>query len=67
MNWNQVEGYWTQFRGRIREQWGKFSNREIEVVLGRRDQLVGRLQRRYGAAEAHGESTILDFETTSDA
>jgi uncharacterized protein YjbJ (UPF0337 family) len=48
MNWDRVEGNWKQVMGKAREEWGKLSNDDIEVVGGRRDQLVGRIQERYG-------------------
>jgi uncharacterized protein YjbJ (UPF0337 family) len=48
MNWDRVEGNWKQVMGKAREKWGKLSNDDIEVVGGRRDQLVGRIQERYG-------------------
>lgn len=67
MNWNQVEGYWTQFRGRVREYWGVVTHQPLEVMNGRRAQLVGILQRNYGAAEAHREAGIKLFETQSEA
>jgi uncharacterized protein YjbJ (UPF0337 family) len=58
MNWNQVEGLWTQLRGKMREQWGRLAHRDIDVIVGKRDQLVGLLQRRYGAAEKQGDVTL---------
>jgi uncharacterized protein YjbJ (UPF0337 family) len=50
MNWDRVEGNWKQVMGKAREKWGKLSNDDIEVIGGRRDQLVGRIQERYGIA-----------------
>ena len=67
MNWNQVEGYWTQFRGRVREYWGLATHRQLDVINGRRAQLVGMLQRNDGAAEAHRDAAVKLFETQSEA
>jgi uncharacterized protein YjbJ (UPF0337 family) len=36
--------------GRAREKWGKLTDSDWEAVAGRRDQLVGRIQERYGIA-----------------
>lgn len=66
MNWNQIEGYWTQFRGRVREQWGQLTHRHLDVINGQRAQSVGLLQRRYGAAEAHREPGVQVFERQSE-
>jgi len=48
MNWDRIEGNWKQMAGMAREKWGKLTNDDIEVIGGRRDQLVGRIQERYG-------------------
>lgn len=66
MNWNQIEGYWTQFRGRVREQWGQMTHRPLDVINGQREQVVGLLQRRYGVAEAHRDAAVNVFETQSE-
>ncbi len=51
MNWDQVAGNWKQVRGKIREQWGDLTDSDLDVIAGRRDQLVGVLQERYGWAK----------------
>lgn len=48
MNWDRVEGNWKQFAGKAREKWGKLTDSDWQVVGGKKDQLVGRLQERYG-------------------
>ena len=55
MNWDQVEGKWKQSKGKFREKWGKLTDDDIEVIAGKRDQLVGRLQERYGYAREEAE------------
>jgi uncharacterized protein YjbJ (UPF0337 family) len=48
MNRDRIEGNWKQFKGRVKAQWGKITNDELEVTLGMRDQLLGRMQQTYG-------------------
>jgi len=48
MNRDWLEGNWKQARGKIREWWGKLTDDELDVIAGRRDQLVGRIQELYG-------------------
>lgn len=48
MDWNRIEGNWTQFKGKIKEQWGKLTDDDLDVIAGRRDQLEGKIQERYG-------------------
>jgi uncharacterized protein YjbJ (UPF0337 family) len=51
MNWDQLEGKWKQYLGEIREKWGKLTDDDLHVIAGRREQLIGRLQERYGIAK----------------
>jgi uncharacterized protein YjbJ (UPF0337 family) len=51
MNWDQLEGKWKQYKGDIREKWGKLTDDDIHVIAGKREQLIGRLQERYGIAK----------------
>jgi uncharacterized protein YjbJ (UPF0337 family) len=55
MNWDQIEGQWKQFTGSARERWGEFTDNDWETIAGNRDQLVGRIQERYGLAKAEAE------------
>jgi uncharacterized protein YjbJ (UPF0337 family) len=48
MDWNQLEGNWRQIRGRIRAKWAKLTDDDMAAIGGRKDQLVGKLQERYG-------------------
>jgi uncharacterized protein YjbJ (UPF0337 family) len=55
MNWDQVEGKWKQLRGSVKQQWGKFTDDDLEQIAGKRDQLVGKLQERYGIAREEAQ------------
>ena len=48
MNRDWLEGNWKQARGKIQERWGKLTDDELDVIAGRRDQLIGRIQELYG-------------------
>ncbi len=48
MNWDQIEGKWTEFRGKVKEKWGKLTDDDLDVIGGHRDQLEGKLQQAYG-------------------
>jgi uncharacterized protein YjbJ (UPF0337 family) len=58
MNWDQVKGDWTRVKGRIRAKWGKLTDNDLETVKGKRDELVGRIQRRYGIAKDRAEREV---------
>lgn len=51
MNWDQLQGKWKQSKGQFREKWGKLTDDDLDVIAGKRDQLVGRIQERYGLAK----------------
>jgi uncharacterized protein YjbJ (UPF0337 family) len=61
MNWDQIEGAWKQVRGRVREQWGKLTDDDLDVVAGRRDTLIGKVQERYGVARDEAERQVRDW------
>ena len=48
MNWDQIEGNWVKAKGKLRQQWGKLTDDDIDVINGKRQELAGRLQERYG-------------------
>jgi uncharacterized protein YjbJ (UPF0337 family) len=63
MNWDRIEGNWKQFAGKAKESWGKLTDDDIAVVNGKRDQLVGKIQNRYGCAKDEAEKQVRDWES----
>lgn len=61
MNEDQLKGEWTQLKGRIRERWGKLTDDDLDVIAGKRDQLAGVLQKRYGLAKEELQAQIEEF------
>ena len=55
MNWDQIEGNWKQLKGKFREKFGKLTDDDLEVIGGKKDVLVGRLQERYGYKKEEAE------------
>ncbi len=62
MNWDRIQGHWKQLSGQAKEQWGKLTDDDIDVVAGRRDQLSGRIQARYGVAKEDAEKQIAEWQ-----
>lgn len=48
MNKEQFEGIWNQMKGKVKEKWGKLTDDDLTQINGRRDQLLGKLEQRYG-------------------
>lgn len=61
MNWDLVEGKWKQMKGQIREKWGNLTDDDLEMIAGKRDQLIGRLQVRYGIAKEEAAKQVDEF------
>lgn len=62
MNWDVIEGNWKQFKGNVKEQWGKLTDDHLDAIAGKRDQLTGRLQEAYGITRDEAELQIKAFE-----
>ena len=62
MNEDTIKGNWKQFKGKVKEQWGKLTDDDLDVIAGKRDQLVGRLQERAGIARDEAEKQVKDWE-----
>jgi uncharacterized protein YjbJ (UPF0337 family) len=58
MNWDRIEGNWQQLQGKIRQQWAKLTDDDVELVEGKRTELAGRIQQRYGVARDEAERQI---------
>ena len=48
MDWNRVEGDWKRMKGKVKEQWGLLTDDDLTAIGGRKDQLEGKIQERYG-------------------
>ena len=58
MDWNRIEGNWKQFGGSVKAKWGKLTDDDLAVINGRRDQLEGKIQERYGIAKDQVRSDV---------
>jgi uncharacterized protein YjbJ (UPF0337 family) len=58
MNWDQIEGNWKEFKGTAQAQWGKLTDDELDRVDGRRTELIGLLQQKYGQTREQVERDI---------
>jgi uncharacterized protein YjbJ (UPF0337 family) len=58
MNWDRIQGNWKQLRGKDQQQWGKLTDDDLTYVEGRRVELVGKIQERYGIAKDEAEKQV---------
>jgi len=64
MNWDRIQGNWKQLTGKVKEQWGKLTDDDIDRIGGKRDQLAGKLQESYGITKDEAERQIESFENS---
>lgn len=62
MNWDIAEGNWKQIKGKVKEQWADLTDDDLTKIEGKRDQLVGRVQERYGVAKDEAEKQVTAWE-----
>jgi uncharacterized protein YjbJ (UPF0337 family) len=64
MNWDQVEGQWKQFTGQMKSKWAKLTDDDWKLIGGKKDQLLGKLQERYGYQKDQAEKEVDDYIRT---
>jgi uncharacterized protein YjbJ (UPF0337 family) len=71
MNWDQIEGKWKQAKGVIKQKWGKLTDDDLDMIAGKKDQLVGKIQERYGISREEAKKevdsyNVAEFSDTED-
>ena len=61
MNWDSLKGKWAQFSGKVKEKWGDLTDDDLTRIGGQKDQLVGKLQERYGYAKERAQKEADAF------
>ena len=62
MTWDEIKGNWREYKGRLKEKWGELTDDDLDRIEGKRDQLLGILQNRYGRTREKAENELRDFE-----
>jgi uncharacterized protein YjbJ (UPF0337 family) len=62
MNRDRFEGNWKQLRGKVKEQWGKLTDDQLDMIEGKRDQLSGKIQEAYGISRDEAERQLDEWE-----
>lgn len=65
MNWDRIEGNWKQVKGKVKSQWGKLTDDHLDMMAGKRDQLVGKIQESYGIGKDEAEKQVKDWESNN--
>jgi len=66
IDWDRLEGDWKQLKGRAKERWGKLTDDDLMAISGRRAQLEGKIQERYGYAKSQARKEIEDWYRSTE-
>ena len=58
VTWDKIAGNWKRFKGKVRKQWGRLTNDDMAVARGRREELVGKIQARYGIDKEQADKQV---------
>jgi uncharacterized protein YjbJ (UPF0337 family) len=63
LDWNQIKGNRKQFKGKARQRWSKLTDDELDMIEGKREELIGGVQEKYGIAREQAEKEVDEFGT----
>jgi uncharacterized protein YjbJ (UPF0337 family) len=66
MNAEQMKGKWNQLKGSVKAKWGKLTDDDLDVINGEREQLIGRIQERYGIAKEEAQRQVDQWKEVSE-
>jgi uncharacterized protein YjbJ (UPF0337 family) len=61
-----LRGEWNLIKGKIKEKWGKLTDDDLTEINGKREQLLGKIQKKYGLAKEKAEQELTEWEKRSD-
>jgi len=67
MNSDQFEGKWKQLKGSVKQRWGKLTDDDLTTLSGKKDELVGKIQERYGITREQAQREADEWARASTA
>lgn len=64
MNDDKLKGQWKQLQGKLKSQWGKLTDDDLDVADGNAEYLAGKLQERYGIARDEARKQVREFDNS---
>jgi uncharacterized protein YjbJ (UPF0337 family) len=61
MNQDIIKGKWHEIKGKLKQQWGDFTDDDIIQIQGSYEELAGLLQKKYGYKKDQAEKEIQAF------
>ena len=66
MNRDVLEGQWKQLKGKVKQQWGRLTDDELDTINGRYEELAGLIQERYGYSRDEAANELDMFLSNLD-
>jgi uncharacterized protein YjbJ (UPF0337 family) len=67
MNSDQLKGKWKQLKGSVKEHWGKLTDDDLDVIDGQSEQLIGKIQERYGIVRDAAQKQVDEWNSSASA
>jgi uncharacterized protein YjbJ (UPF0337 family) len=61
MDWNRIEGNWKELKGKVKQAWGKLTDDDLDKIAGKREELEGQIQKRYGVSKDLAKKDIDEW------
>lgn len=61
INKDIIKGSWNEIKGKIKQNWSRLTDDDLSAIEGSYDELIGRLQKRYGYEQKEAERTLEMF------
>lgn len=65
MNSDQFEGKWKQLKGSVKQRWAKLTDDDVTALSGKKDELIGKLQERYGITREQAQKEADDWASAT--
>ena len=62
MSWDAIEHNWKQFETRLMETWSRLTIQDIDMIAGKRERLVAKIQELYGVSKEDADWQVLAFD-----
>lgn len=67
MDKETLRGDWNMLKGKVKENWGKLTDNDLTEINGKKEQLLGLIQKRYGYAKEKAEQELKDWEKRNES
>jgi len=60
----EIKGDWNITKGKLKQKWAKLTDHDLQYVEGKRDELIGRIQKRTGETQEAVEKALKESCST---